>query len=89
LLNFIGLGGGRYPKLVVLGLNPDPIRNPRDERSRSRSVAARQYPGLWYLNLRCVVLVQLERRLQVAIDRQDRYLINQLEAEKDYLTKQL
>jgi hypothetical protein len=35
------------------------------------------------------LLVQLERRLQVAIDRQDRYLINQLEAEKDYLTKQL
>jgi hypothetical protein len=34
------------------------------------------------------LLTQLERRLQVAIDRQDRYLINQLEAEKDYLIKQ-
>jgi hypothetical protein len=35
------------------------------------------------------LLVQLERRLQVAIDRQDRYLINQLQTEKESLTKQL
>jgi hypothetical protein len=35
------------------------------------------------------LLTQLERRLQAAIDRQDCYLINQLEAEKDYLIKQL
>jgi hypothetical protein len=35
------------------------------------------------------LLVQLERRLQVAIDRQDRYLINQLQIEQDFLTKQL
>jgi hypothetical protein len=32
------------------------------------------------------LLVQLERRLQVAIDR---YLINQLQIEQDFLTKQL
>jgi hypothetical protein len=35
------------------------------------------------------LLAQLERRLQVAIDRQDRYLINQLQMEKDFFTKQL
>jgi hypothetical protein len=35
------------------------------------------------------LLFQLERRLQVAIDRQDRYLINQLQIEQDFLTKQL
>jgi hypothetical protein len=35
------------------------------------------------------LLVQLERRLQVAIDRQDRNLINQLQIEQDFLTKQL
>jgi hypothetical protein len=35
------------------------------------------------------LLVQLERRLQVAIDRQDRYLINQLQTEQEFLTKQL
>jgi hypothetical protein len=35
------------------------------------------------------LLAQLERRLQVAIDRQDRYLINQLQIEQDFLIKQL
>jgi hypothetical protein len=35
------------------------------------------------------LLAQLERRMQVAIDRQDRYLINQLQAEKEFITKQL
>jgi hypothetical protein len=34
-------------------------------------------------------LDQLARRLQVAIERQDRYLINQLQIEQDFLIKQL
>jgi hypothetical protein len=34
-------------------------------------------------------LDQVARRLQVAIERQDRYLIDQLQVEQDFLIKQL
>jgi hypothetical protein len=64
------------PGITMIIATPDQIQTRQIQQATMKT----QYRNL---------LIQLERRLQVAIDRQDRYLMNQLEAEKNYLTKQL
>jgi hypothetical protein len=64
------------PGITMIIATPDQIQTRQIQQATMKT----QYRNL---------LVQLERRLQVAIDRQDRYLINQIQMEKDFLTKQL